>query len=303
MHQKNRRLVFKFTTLAAALAVFAGCSTSPRQAAGTGSVERIVVFGDSNVDNGNLYRMTSSEFPAAPRWKGRDSNGPVVVEYLSESMNAKLENYAVSGATTGDSNIVPRIVPKYTNVATTGVTWQLAEFTKAGGKLGPSDIVVLWAGSNDIFGAQRQDKADLARRIETASSNVEKALLRLHALGAKRVVFSTRTPRDVIGNDNDLNGVDLNTSLRDTIKRVREKTGLDIVVYDAYARISDMMTNPSKYGFSDPKTLCVNVPACASDAYGSGQPVANTYINWDGAHKTTRVHKIMATEIQDMLRR
>jgi phospholipase/lecithinase/hemolysin len=302
MNRKNRRLAIKFTSAAAALALFAGCSTSPQQTAQTG-VKRIVVFGDSNVDNGNLYRMTSSEFPAAPRWKGRDSNGPVVVEYLSESLNATLENYAVSGATTGESNIVPQIVPKYGNVTTTGVIWQLAEFTKAGGKLGPSDVVVLWAGSNDIFGAKRQDKADLTRRIDTASSNVERALLRLHALGAKRVVFSTRTPRDVIGNDNDLNGVDLNAALLDTIRRVRAKTGLDIVVYDAYARISDMMTNPSKYGFTDPKTLCVSVPACASDAYGSGQAIANTYVNWDGAHKTTRVHKIMATEIQDMLRR
>lgn len=303
MNVKTVNHKLKFLTMAAALALVAGCSTSPHQLAQKEGVKRVVVFGDSNVDNGNLFRMTSMEFPASPRWKGRDSNGPVVVEYLSENLNAKLENYAVSGATTGGSNIVPLIVPKYANVASTGVSWQLDEFVKSGGKLGSSDVVVLWAGSNDIFGAKRQDKDDLAKRIQTANSNVERALMRLHELGAKRVVFSTRTPRDVIGTDNDLNGVNLNAALVETIKRVQARTGLDIALYDAYARISDMMTNPAKYGFTDPKTLCVSVPKCASDSFESGQSVANTYVNWDGAHKTTRVHKIMAAEIQDMLRR
>lgn len=293
----------KLMAWAAACVLATGCASTPQHSAKTTEIKRVVVFGDSNVDNGNLFRMTSNEFPTAPRWKGRDSNGPVVVEYLSESLKAKLDNYAVSGATTGGSNIVPLIVPKYANVVSTGVNWQVDQFSKAGGKLGASDMVVLWAGSNDIFGAKRQEKEDLSKRIETASANVERALLRLHDLGAKRVLFSTRTPRDVIGTDNDLNGVDLNASLVATIKRVQAKTGMEIVLYDAYARIADMMKNPSKYGFTDPKTLCVNVPQCASDSFEAGQAVASTYVNWDGAHKTTRVHKIMADEIQEMLRR
>lgn len=283
----------------AAVALLAGCAANPPST----DIQRVVVFGDSNVDNGNLFRMTNQKFPAAPRWKGRDSNGPVVVEYLAKDLNAKLEDYAVSGATAGASNIVPLIVPAYANVATTGVAWQLDEFSKAGGKLGNADLVVLWAGSNDIFGAKRQEKEDLAKRIATASSNLEKALMRLHSLGAKQVVFATRTPRDVIGNDNDLNGVDLNAALAATVKQVATRTGLDIRVYDSYTRISDMMKNPARYGFSDPASLCVNVPACASENYDSGLKVADTFVNWDGAHKTTRVHKLMAGEIRALIAR
>jgi phospholipase/lecithinase/hemolysin len=224
-----------------------------------------------------------------------------VVEYLAQGLDAKLENYAVSGATTGDSNIVPLIVPKYANVASTGVSRQLDQFAKAGGSLNSTDLVVLWAGSNDIFAAKREEKENLAKRIATASSNLENALLRLQDLGAKRILFATRTPREVIGNDNDLNGVDLNTALAATVKKVTAKTGLDIQIYDSYARISDMMKNPSRYGFADVKSLCVNVPVCASENYDSGLKVANTFVNWDGAHKTTQVHKVMASEIQKMI--
>lgn len=297
MSLKNSRRVF--LGWIAAVALVAGCTTTPP----TADIKRVVVFGDSNVDNGNLFRLTSQKFPAPPRWKGRDSNGPVVVEYLAQDLNAKLEDYAVSGATTGTSNIVPLIVPQYANVASTGVSWQLDEFSKAGGKLSNSDLVVLWAGSNDIFGAKRQDKEDLAKRIAATSGNLEKALLRLQALGAKRIVFATRTPREVIGNDNDLNGVDLNAALVARVKQVAAKTGLDIRVYDSYDRISDMMKNPSKYGFTDARSLCVNVPACASENYESGLKVANTFVNWDGAHKTTQVHKLMASEIKQMVSR
>lgn len=299
---KNVYCGYKLVTWIATCVLTASCTSFTSLDTPSEKVERVVVFGDSNVDNGNLFRLTSGEFPTEPRWKGRDSNGPVVVEYLAKNLNADLKNYAVSGATTGRSNIVPLIVPKYDKVASTGVSWQLDQFSNVEGRLNASDVVVLWAGSNDIFGVKRQDQDELSKRIKAASINLENALLRLKSLGAKRVVLSTRTPREVIGNDNDLNGVTLNASLLDTIKRVQAKTGMDIVVYDAYARVSEMMKNPERYEFQDSRTLCVNVPQCASDKYESGQPVASTFINWDGAHKTTRVHQIMAQEIEEMLR-
>jgi len=142
------------------VAVLYGCATDTP----TRSTERVVVFGDSNVDTGNLLRLTDNQRPEPPNWRGRNTNGPNVAEYFAQGIGAKLEDYAVGGATTGRSNIVPRMAPALTSVAETGVTWQIDEFEKASGKLGPADIVILWAGSNDIFALQRTDVAALRGR-------------------------------------------------------------------------------------------------------------------------------------------
>lgn len=82
------------------------------------------------------------------------------------------------------------------------------------------------------------------------------------------------------------------------VARARQRTGADVRLYDAYTAIADMMTQPSKYGFSETRALCMNVPACAQD-----EKVGATYVNWDGAHKTTRVHKLMAGQIAASLGR
>lgn len=285
-------------TFAAAL-VAASCSSTPPAP----KVERVVVVGDSNVDTGNLFRMTDSKLPAPPNWNGRNANGPVVVEYLAELLGAKLESHAVSGATSGPSNIVAKVLPAWASLERTGVTEQLDKLAAGNAKFAPSDLVVIWAGSNDIFGATRAKREELDQRIAGATANVETAISRLHAMGARRFVVANRTPREVIGNDNDLNGVDLNTALAAALDRARRKTQADIRLYDAYSAVADMMKKPEAYGFKDVRTLCISVPACAKDSAAEGYPIASAYVNWDGAHKTTHVHKLMAAQIQQLVQR
>jgi phospholipase/lecithinase/hemolysin len=280
------------------------CATSvryPNTSIPTRRIERVVVFGDSNVDNGNLLRLTGNKRPEPPNWNGRNSNGPNVAEYFAQDIGASLEDYAVSGATTGRSNIVTRIDPTLTAVADIGVLWEIDEFEKAGKKLGPADVVVIWAGSNDIFGIQRTNSAALQRQISAASENIGVALDRLHALGAQRFVVATRTPREKLGSDNDLNGVDLNAAIIDAVNKAAQRTGAKIILFDAYRSIQDMMTNPTRYGFTHVNELCVAVQECASDRFEDGQKIANAYVNWDAAHKTTRVHRLMAEQLTRMV--
>ena len=44
---------------------------------------KLIVFGDSLSDNGNLLGLTGGLAPASPYFQGHASNGPVAVEYLS----------------------------------------------------------------------------------------------------------------------------------------------------------------------------------------------------------------------------
>lgn len=70
----------------------------------------------------------------------------------------------------------------------------------------------------------------------------------------------------------------------------------NLQIYDAYARVEDMVRNPASYGFTQTSALGINnnnvADNCANDL-----GVAAGYINWDSAHKTTRVHELMAAQL------
>jgi hypothetical protein len=59
-------------------------------------ISRLVMFGDSLSDNGNLFRFTGE--PAPPYWEGRFSNGPTYAEQLANELGAKLDDLAFGGA-------------------------------------------------------------------------------------------------------------------------------------------------------------------------------------------------------------
>jgi phospholipase/lecithinase/hemolysin len=261
-------------------------------------------LGDSNVDNGNLLRISGQRIPAPPNWQGRNSNGPNVAERLAQALNAQLEDHAVSGATTGESNVLPdNYIPGVVlDLQHTGMSAQVTALEKSAARFSSSDLVLLWAGSNDIYAVKRTDRATLDQRIATATANIDAAIGRLNALGAQRFVVASRTPRPVLGSDDDLNGVDLNKAIAATVAQAGAKRGIDVRLYDAYGAIADMMKSPANYGFKEVNVLCWTVPACANDSLEGGLPVANTYVNWDGAHKTTRVHQLMAEQITQMVK-
>lgn len=282
-----------------ALAALGACAST----ASTTPITRLVVLGDSNVDDGNLLRLSGNQVPAAPNWRGRNSNGPNVADYLARELAVPMRNVAVSGATSGAGNIVPRVAPQFASLENTGVSWQIDQLQAQDGRLRETDLVLIWAGSNDLFGVARSDRALVAQRIAQVLRNTEAALDRLHAMGARRFVLATRTPREAIGTDNDLNGIDLNTALSQALPALNARQpGLRVQLFDAYASIAAMMREPDRYGFTEVKTLCAQVPACANEQHENGTPLADRHINWDAAHKTTRVHKLMAEQLARLVR-
>lgn len=282
--------------LAGLLFLLAGCSTLPPV-----HFSRVVVFGDSNADNGNLLKLSFGRVPAPPRWQGRESNGPVAVEYLAGMLRAELMDFAVSGATTGSGNVMARLWPNLQPVRETGLAQQIGEFTSAGAPLRPTDLVIVWAGSNDLFGISRQSPADLARRIGETTHNVEQAIWRLKIAGASAVVVAGRTPRQQLGSDDDLNGRDLNRALQAMVGKLRRQLQIDLVYFDVYEKVADMVRNPQQYGFTEVQTACIEVPACRTSQEASAGRISDGYINWDRFHKTTRVHELLARSLMQEL--
>lgn len=250
--------------------------------------DSVVVFGDSNVDNGNLAAAAAKlgiTVNPPPNFGGRNNNGPVVVEYLAASLGVPLQDFAFSGATSGSgvtSGLIVNTLSQVTNYLGAN-----------GGKADPNALYVYWAGSNDLVGVG-SDAGLLSTRISGAISNLTAAVDNLGAAGAGTILVANRTPRPDPTSQDNLNGVALNTALAAALPGIDEGVAASVPLFDDYSFITDMITNPSKYGFlhTAPTDLCFNDSVCSTSS-----SVASTYVFWDAPHKTTRVHELMASAI------
>ena len=125
--------------LALAACAFAGSASAQ-------TYNRLVVFGDSLSDNGNLYLISGGTQPPSPPYARRFSNGPTFVELLgfnAANFNGSVTgsiNYAFGGSRTDASAGVPF-----------GMLNQLSRYTAAGGRFSSTDLVSVLGGANDIF--------------------------------------------------------------------------------------------------------------------------------------------------------
>ncbi|KAJ2617079.1 hypothetical protein EV177_000728 [Coemansia sp. RSA 1804] len=138
-------------------AVFLGmlvACTQARKPRVPGARGRLLVFGESLVDPGNLYTFIAHLFPSAPYYQGRWSNGPTFVEYLADLQCRAMENYAFAGATTNNGNVTALPVKSIVQMPSTDQQVKLFNlyhvFTVSGGAY-KDDVAVFTAGANEIF--------------------------------------------------------------------------------------------------------------------------------------------------------
>lgn len=254
--------------------------------------DKVVAFGDSNVDNGNLAAAAAKLgflVNPPPNFGGRNNNGQVVVEYLAQDLGIPLDDYAFSGATTAagvSSGLIVNTLTQITNYLSAN-----------GGKADPNALYVYWAGSNDLLNVG-SDAALLGTRITTALANITAGVDDLGNAGATTILVANRAPRTSSTSQDNLNGVALNTALATALPSIDASTAANVSLFDDYGLISDMITNPSKYGFTHTAStdICFNDPVCSTNL-----SVASTYVFWDAAHKTTQVHYLMADVIAQQL--
>ena len=85
------------TLLAATAITFAAPASAQR-------VDRIVAFGDSYADDGNLFQLTGTSVNIYPT--GRFSGGTNYIDTLSQLLAVPVDNFAIGGAKTDNSNTV-----------------------------------------------------------------------------------------------------------------------------------------------------------------------------------------------------
>jgi phospholipase/lecithinase/hemolysin len=172
------------TVAAAGLTLTAALCATAAQA-----YDKVVVFGDSLSDNGNLAQKFAGALPASGVYfQGRFSSGPVAVEVLASQLGLPLEDHAYGGALTGTGNQFEAQNPL---VANTGVMGQVNSYVAAQ-KADAQALYVVWGGGNDFLAAIATGNfAGMNTVVSTAVGNLVSEVSTLYAAGARSFLVPT----------------------------------------------------------------------------------------------------------------
>ena len=294
----------------AVAAVGALASTASAQ-----SYDRLVVFGDSLSDNGNLYAVTGGTTPLSPPYfQGRFSNGPVFTELLGFNAGLYAQgapvtgsvNYAFGGARTDNAALPP------------GMRNQLLAYTGAGGTFGANDLVSVLGGANNLFQRLTQFASlPPAQQAVTnpqgyvqptalaAAADINFIVNSVAGAGAGTILVSNlprlgitpqfnQGPAAALSPLADFAGTSFNSALSAGLFGVAAANpNSNIILMDLY-KISDPLAgNPGAFGLTNATDACFNgVTVCANP---------DGYLYWDGVHPTAAGHRLIAALATDYL--
>jgi outer membrane lipase/esterase len=274
---------------------------------------RVVAFGDSLTDNGNIAVLAGPAYAPPPPYYGyRYSNGPTFVENLGAlGLPTTLghfgtvtgsTDFAVGGAETGTGNYGSPLLP--------GMSQEVAAYVGGGGAFGAHDLVTVWGGANDLFAnfIPASTNANPTGYISTvgvtAAGNISGYVNQFATAGAGTIVVpnlpnlattpqftgSPAAPLALTGT-NAFNAALLSNLQADA--KLHPHT--NIVLIDTNAAVTYIQTHGAQFGFTNTSQACVSVPACV----GAGAATQNTYAFWDGVHPTEATHQLLANLIID----
>lgn len=277
-------------------------------AASAQSYGRLVVFGDSLSDNGNLYAATGNTQPTSPPYfQGRFSNGPVFTELLGfnagrSALGAPRTgsiNYAYGGART-DSQAFPP-----------GMRNQLLQYTGGGGTFGANDLVSVLGGANNIFQAvpaasvSPNPTGAISPVALAAAADINFIVNSIAGAGAGTILVGNvpslaATPQFNQGPGApaaplaEFAATSFNSALlAGLMTTAAARPGSNIILLDLYKVGATLSGNPGAFGLTNARDACFNgVTVCATPG---------TYLYWDGVHPTATGHQLLARLANDYL--
>lgn len=232
------------------------------------TVDKIVAFGDSLSDNGNLYALTKRThkvlpfvpvIPASPPYyEGRFSNGENWLDVLSKKTNLPLVDHAYGGAWAEPVWQSAQVIPF-------DISEQVSLYIMENALDRHKDrhLFIIWAGANDYL----QGREDIDYASTNTVSNIKKQIERLIYHGAHQLLIAnlpdiSKTP-DVINQGPVIvketkELVELhNKKLAAAIKEVQEKNPKIIIIQmDAKEPFDALQANPSSYNIKNIKDPC-----------------------------------------------
>ena len=287
-------------------------------AASAGQFDKVVVFGDSLSDAGNISLATAPQIQPPLRFTTNPgvTSAEIVAANLGLPITPSLlggTDYAFGGAGL-NNNVTAGPIPT--------LPQQLQMYlASTGGKADSRALYQVWGGANDIFfltGTSTDPNVLAAGTVAAATTEV-KLLGQLQASGAKYVVVYNlpdigKTPESIAGGPAaEAGGTQLalafNGVLNAGITQL-SNNGLNVIPVNTFALLNEVIANPSAYGFTN-----VTQPACGAGSSsvqcgpaGSGLPYTyaagtnQTYLFADGVHPTTAAHALLGQYVTSLLR-
>ena len=148
------------------------------QSAYATNFDKIIVFGDSLSDNGNIYSLSSSlhkvtsYVPVIPKnppyYLGRFTNGPIWIEYIAQVLNVPLDDYAYGGAWAESIFDSKQVIPFGIG---TQVNYYLVNEVLDRSR--ENHLYVIWVGSNDYVQGRDDPEYAVTNTIDSIKSQVD----------------------------------------------------------------------------------------------------------------------------------
>jgi outer membrane lipase/esterase len=270
------------------------------------SYDRIITFGDSLSDNGNLFATTGQ--PPFP-YNQRFTNGLVWSEYLfgpargftttsPANVNTGNVNFAFGGARTDLAANSNGPIPS------TGT--QINAFLLNGGRFGANDVVSLWGGANNIFqgipgaAGNPATATTVMTAVATASAaDIGNQLRQLSGAGARTVLLFNlpaldQTPTFIGSPAQQLAGFSSTTFNSALAAQARNSGGANVIFIPVDQIFSAVVGNAGAYGLTNVTQQCLTTPSCV------GNPAArSSFLFWDGVHPTAAGHQIVSAAVAE----
>ena len=225
-------------------------------------VDHIVAFGDSYADDGNAFQLAGID-PATTGiyTTGRFSGGTNYVDTLGSILNVGIDNFAIGGAKTDNTNTsagLPGLTFEVTNFL--GIGPQHPAFPAYGPTFGPGDLVTVSIGGNDARQYQ-QLGGTLAGAPAAATVAVTNATNNLNLLvdaGAPIISFlagdTGRLP-EITGNPagaaiRSAFSTAFNTGMQSTLAGYASN-GVIVHYLDLNLLLDNVIANPAAYGITN----------------------------------------------------
>jgi len=283
-------------------AIIAGAGLSLAMLSGVAQAQQfsnIVVFGDSLSDNGNIPKLFGGlNVPAPPYYMNRFSNGPVYAEYLNGLLHVPAGNfsdYAIGGAQAGSGNIG--------GLPGAGVVQEIGRYLATNPTPSKSNLVIVFAGANDYFGAlpgiqalpAAQQTQAITGQVDTTVANILADITRLAQTGVTNFVVPNlpnlgATPNYNTNATNAALATQItdvhNTTLEAALSGLAAQLHINIRMVDVSTAINQVLANPAQFGTTNTTQECLLNAACVAQKL--------PYLFWDDVHPTAQSHQVLA---------
>ncbi len=277
---------------------------------GQAQFERVIIFGDSLSDTGNLA-IINLPFPY---FDNRISNGPVAVDFVTQSLglnanrsghlfsNGSGINFSVAGGNIvgGDPEDLTQQVDAF--------------FATESGRFSSLDLVTVFMGGNDLRDIRNiADESSAAQRINETAEVFKQQTQRLIGAGAQKIFVPNvanigRVPETQSRESSDP-GVSnrastyvqsYNRLLKSISDELVETSDADIVLFDLFSALEGILDTPQSFGFDasaqgcfDPDDFDIQT-SCILFGF-------NSRVFFDSLHPSSKTHQLIAEQMISLL--